>query len=692
MREGIQLISRRGRRASGKPGFSLLEILVVLVVLLIGIMAVLRLFPGGFLTIQRTSEATSAQALIAQMMEQQKNLDSPADSVISVQFNSLGEPFFQRDVMPDDLRTLRTAEVPPGTHPYFASDCNRINWIIGETFRLPVPTPNPATGSYGSVHIIANGPVRNLLKSDQLNGPNDTINVYGMPMERTEQSFVPSIDRPDTTPILLNENQYAIDYARRKIAFYPRASVSTRPAPLNVRVFQIRFEYYANGPNNTIRRLPMLTGTINVPDVPAPTNGEVLRPVWQAIFLGDPDLPGDTKGTIQPPGLNLQYGIARDTDDVSRAFRLITEIPAATSRRAPRWSEDPYEYVWHSSQMGANGEIPANPGVLLFNPLGFNAPVQTSRGVQPFQVRLDYAPFDNHIIREERAVPNQAPYQVRLSLPFIHRSGDILEVPNNQGIEEPTEYKGMFFWWTDITDPNTMVQSPDLLVYDTSNGQEVARLENDIVTPGPGLTAPPANTPAFSTNAKAGTIRFDNQFIQSNNLRSANLRILYRAQKSWGMQIQKANSRYVLATQPDLINMTYRSYYVGNPAVWGEGTRIYFPVSEAGKTVVLGEYYVTTNDPANPMRRFNGEAYRINDNASLFLTASVNNGVRLTWIDLKSLHPEAAAQNWQFTSAPTGIAVSHVQGVSMKTRVIWKDSGRWRRRDDDTILVQPSRR
>jgi hypothetical protein len=321
--------------------------------------------------------------------------------------------------------------------------------------------------------------------------------------------------------------------------------------------------------------------------------------------------------------------------------------------------------------MGANGAIPANPGVLLFNPRGYNANVQTSRGVQHFRIRVDYAPFDNHIIREDRAVPNQAPYLVRLSLPFIHRAGDILD--------DQTEYKGMFSWWTNVNDPNTMVPSPDLLIYDVTTGAEVARRENNVVTP--------ANS--FDLNEKGGTIRFNTQFIENNNLRSANLRVMYRAQKGWGMQLQKANSRYLLATQPNVVNMTYRSYYIGGSYQnMGDPTRVYFPISEAGKTVVLGEYFVETNDPNNPIRRFNGEAYRINDNPALFESPGP---ISLTWIDLKTLHPEAVQQGWRLTSLPTGIAVSHVQGASIKARVIWKDSGRWRRRDNETILVQPSR-
>src|SRR5262249_35095215 len=149
-----------------------------------------------------------------------------------------------------------------------------------------------------------------------------------------------------------------------------------------------------------------------------------------------------------------------------------------------------------------------------------------------------------------------------------------------------------------------------------------ARQTNGVVTPGPSMTPPPNNTPAFSLNDKAGQIWFNSQFIENNNLRSANLRIFYQAQKEWGMQIQKAINRYQLALQPDAVNMTYRSYYIGGSFNnQGSARRIYFPASEAGKMVILGEYFVRTNltdAQGNPViKRFSGEAYRLNDNPAL---------------------------------------------------------------------------
>ena len=161
------------------------------------------------------------------------------------------------------------------------------------------------------------------------------------------------------------------------------------------------------------------------------------------------------------------------------------------------------------------------------------------------------------------------------------------------------------------------------------------------------------------------------------------------------MQLQKAVSRYQLATRPT--NMTFRSYYIGgsspNSAERGNSHRIYFPATETGKMVILGEYFVKTNltdAQGNPViKRFSGEAYRLNDNAGINASLAGNS---LTWLDLESQHPEAVAENWELTAVPTGIACSSVQGASVKARVIWKDTGRWRRRDDETILVQPSRR
>jgi prepilin-type N-terminal cleavage/methylation domain-containing protein len=693
MTQGIQSPSRRERRASGlRPGFSLIEILVVMVVLLIGILAVLRLFPGGFLTIQRTSEMTSAAAIIAQMNEQQKTLDSVADSVLPSVIGLSGDPIILRDVLPDDLRDFTRADltamgISTNDHPYFLSNCNRFNWIAGETFRLPVPTPNPTTGNFGSVHILTQGPVRNLLKTDALNGPNDTINVYGMPMEATVQSSLVTNDRPDATPVLRNENQYAIDYERRKIAFFPRLTdLARRPPPNNERTFKISYDYYAMVGGNVVRRTS-LVGTIDVPDVQAARGGD-LRPVWQPIFNdpNDPDMPNDPRGAPLPADFDPNLGIVRDSEEVSRGFRLLTHIAVASSNQAPQWSDDPYEYVWYSDQIKTNPAIPANPGVLLFNPRGYDAFVDTSRGSQPFRVRVDYASFDNHIMREERSVPNQGPYQVRLSLPFIHRTGDILD--------DQTEYRGMFFWWTDINNANTMLQSPDLLIYNANTGMEIARLENNAVTIHTTLTAPTNGEEAFTLNEKAGTIRFNPEFIESNRLRSATLRICYRAQKDWGVQLQKANSRYILAESPARLNFNHRNYYIGGSITnVGLQTRIYFAQGEAGKTVILGEYFVRTNlrDAQGNLiiKRFNGEAYRINDNTATFEDLPGN---RLTWIDLKSLHPEAEAEQWVLTPERTGVALDHVQGASLKTRAIWRDGGRWRKRDYDTLLMQSSRR
>ena len=62
---------RVGRKRNS--AFSLIEIMVVLVVLLIGILAIVRLFPAGFLSISRTAEQTAANALTQQVLDLQKN-------------------------------------------------------------------------------------------------------------------------------------------------------------------------------------------------------------------------------------------------------------------------------------------------------------------------------------------------------------------------------------------------------------------------------------------------------------------------------------------------------------------------------------------------------------------------------------------------------------------------------------------
>ncbi len=636
--------SHRENRAFS--GFSLIEILVVLVVLLIGIMAVLSLFPPGFLAILKTAQKTTALSLVNQQIESEKNQNLHPESIVSTTTHNDGTVTVNQDVLPEEIKDYTSSNLPAGTatgtDPYSVSNINRFRRIVGEAFRIPISTSN-ANKVYGGTYLLRFGPVANQFDTSK---GTDTIKVYGSAMERIEMSSDRTPSNPDPMPVLKNASQYAIDYDSAKIAFYPRRAKDINSP--GTRFFRITYDYYSNVVSgsgiNSVFSIIAGQSSIAVPDDTTTPADQDLSPVWQPVF--------DLVNNIQPKNFKV---FKRDSVDISRQFQLKSTTPVEQANGSFTFpDDDPYSYVWLSKQQ-QNG---ANAGVLVFNPTGHNEFVQTSSGTHPLTARVDYTTFDNHIIRDERSVPNQAPYIIRLSIPQVLVNGDQLR--------DNSTYTGMF------NDP-AKYNTPDVLVYNANTGEEISSLTNKLPS---GIR--------FSLNAKDGIIQFNQDDIASKGLQSASLRIYYRAQNEWGMQILKANAHYFPTDSP--LSMDYKSFYIGQSAVDGSNnpiggkTKIYFPLCESGKTVVVGEYWIDTG-AATPVR-YSGEIYQVNDDAGKFLTLS--DGSRLTWIDVQQQHSNAV----QFVlDPPSGRAVSNIQGGSIKARAIWRSGDHWNKIDNDTFIA-----
>src|SRR5947208_16810799 len=90
-------------------GISLIEVLVVLVLLLVGILSVIRLFPGGFLINQRTEQETLAGRLASQEMNRFSNaVQNLMDGIVPViPVSAPGSPGYawriDLNTTPDDL-------------------------------------------------------------------------------------------------------------------------------------------------------------------------------------------------------------------------------------------------------------------------------------------------------------------------------------------------------------------------------------------------------------------------------------------------------------------------------------------------------------------------------------------------------------------------------------------------------------
>ena len=498
MNNRVRNLNRKSRRAAG---FSLIEILVVLAILVIGVLGIIRIFPYGFLAIQRTAEQTNASALANQQLEYEKNAVSVPEALVTMDATGA----IRTDIMPDDLKPVSLNPLVPTD---LTSDVNKIRYVMGETFRVPVAFGSPAANgvNYGAIYTAQYGPI--YYNTGDAADPQNP-QVTGTPLQRVEQSSVDD-NGGATIPNLTSAAEYAIDYDHMMIAFYPFVGATNR-------TFQFNYTYYTTpGANGVPGVQTVLSGSNKIILAPStPSANPQLLPVWQPIYPMSPIPPQ----LVMPTNMDASLGIRRGSEEVSRAFTLLSPTPFEGNPVAPSWSDDPYEYAIYSANASTNK---ANVGIFLFNPKGHNETVATATGTQAFSARLSYQIFDNHIIRDQRSVPSVAPFDIRLSLPNISTTGDVQL--------DQTSFAGLF-------GSNTA----NLLIYNANNGQLITKGSGECLPgapPTPTLGAPDN----FTVDARTGVVHFDDAFINNNNLQNVTLRIYYHTQKNFGQQLQKATA------------------------------------------------------------------------------------------------------------------------------------------------------
>lgn len=355
-----------------QSGISLIEILVVMVLLLIGILSVIRLFPGGFLVNQRTEAATLAARLAEQEMNRYANAtDNLMDAIVPIRVVAQAAPpgfGFQVDLdrTPDDLGQV-PAQAGINLDPAYLSDANIIRRVLGETVRIPIPSPTIA--GRGSLYILSAGPVFNANWVDE-NGLSLAASIFVSGAPLAHRTWDVNNVNP---PPLFGPQQYAIDYDNHQVWFFPFNKD---------RQFLATYNFYD-------------------------ANNQVQSVVDEAVTV-----PANQSG---PFGLAANRPLVWDSDRVGRRF--LPEPVAFDWTTDP----DPYEFKLLSQNEGNY----ANVGVLLFNPAGNTYTEYGAAGPQPLTARIDYDVLDWHIIREDRPMPATAPFQVHLTLKQIKRLGDI---------------------------------------------------------------------------------------------------------------------------------------------------------------------------------------------------------------------------------------------------------------------------
>lgn len=590
-------------------GASLVEVLVVIGILAIAILAFIRLYPSGFLALKRTGQSDAATRLAQQELERLKSRAANLPRIIAPTAYdfSTGEPVLYID--PDiDPNDLGTQPNLPADFPsYLASGVNRFRRISGERVNLGLPGP-----ALGSRNEITEGIVYTTLFSPiaQMSDgsiPPEYFTVTGAPMRRLILDS--DYQRPN-----IRVYEYGIDYNAGKVLLRP-----LRYAPVS---YQVEYTVVYVAPSGRVESL-FLTGIIRLP----PTDPQPPIPVWV-------DLP------IRPDVAGSVLGIAPFSDTVARLFE---PIPLDAS-----WSEEsPYQYKV------------LNPltGTILISPRASGFHERYWRGTRPLEAYVSYFVHDWSIIREEFTVPNSG--RLRLAFSDLKQVGDLLD--------DQSTYSGLRLG----RDADDNLLQADLIIVDMltgraayfRQGQQIpdSQLARDLR----GQTLP--NLGATIDYAR-GTVQ-----LTDPDMRGRKVRVFYKVHENWAISVQKAAERYYLVQDPRAL--TVDSCWYDFNAAYNGGTsdrarRLYFTPSEAGKTVLLWEYwYVDTN--GQRQRGTNG-VFKIRD--------ILEDG--LAYIDLRDVHPNAV----RWDPSVTGQAVRGVQGLSVKVRVTHEPPGRRTRIDFDMLL------
>lgn len=257
---------KRFRHIADERGTSIIEILVVMVVLLVGIMSVIRMFPGGFAAVRHAESITfanrMAQAELERLKTHAENLpagivpvDSNGDVVLNWQHP--GPPYKDgnNDDIEDNITTFRR--------------------IIGETTKIPVGTYFGGVGNrdFGSVYSLMFSPITP-----------GSVSVYGGAWRRTTDASGP-----------LRSFEYGIDYGNGMSSQF---RIRFRPVSYP-RLFRVSFSWWESV--NGLR-----------PELRSGIQPEVLVPAGWGDWI-----------EINVPSTGVFHGIKEYSDSVARAFNEV---------------------------------------------------------------------------------------------------------------------------------------------------------------------------------------------------------------------------------------------------------------------------------------------------------------------------------------------------------------------------------
>ena len=610
--------SGRSRQAA-----SLVEVMVVLVVLVIGVFAVIQVFPAGFTFLRTAGNRTVATRFAEAMMEQVRA--DAANVPDSITYSFFGPTGLVTVVNEDPDNLDRRAD----GNPYF-SDVNKARLVRGEAVRIGMPSP----GDFGNgfPYMVKFGPIYlDPVFGDPATSPagaSAVLSVVGAPMLTLDSNVDSSdgaADPNNQRGALRTPRHYVMDPGTNGGGAYVLVLPSSRD-----RIFKVRY---------------VVVGTDDASGVAPEARAEE----------EEVQVAADSFAWIRLAKVAAGESVSPGSEVVTRAFRRLASGDA--------WSgNDPYEYKLASANIaGAPGQTSfANLGQLAFNPAGAGYVEESTTGNAAFTAFVDYTVLDWHILRDDREVPSAfadsaGAVAIRLTLAKLKRNGDTNA--------DNTLYDGLFP--SSDTDP---ASNYDLRVVRLDTGAVLVQGDYDE------RAGTDQGADYWTRDGREGTWDSGTVYINTNRVRPGTpVRVLYKADGDWAVALRKAATTYRAwqssqAGRPPAESTDGPENY-GDPARFGiEGTKLYFPLSELNKSVVVRVEAVDGN----------GDRVR---NAPVQVTIDTADGDH-AFVEMARYLP-ANVDRWRIVG---GVA----NGVSLKVRVIWRDravdNAPWQIQDMDSYV------
>ena len=651
-------------RKRTRRGVSLIEVLVVLALLVLGILVIIRLYPSGFFSITSVGNSALADSLgQAAVQTQAQNTANLPESILPV--NSTTKDLTLASAAdanydPDDPTLLDNARV-----------------INNETITVPA-----ATGATRqSIYIVNYGPI---VMPVALTATNlaSYLSINSTYWQASPGNFNDALsatpDYPQAT-IFPGQQRVLVDYTNGKVAV-PYAQTYSQPFVLMV---------VATDPMTKTDRVYTL-------DFNVPHSGSTVSPPTtdphDYTYGTHPPYFADTQinyngGWFDPVGTNTnalgatyKYNTDGSPTTPPLPWKAVTLYRAFKGVATPQpgvynFDADPYEFALTSPNITdvSNNSL-ANVGAISFNPLGAGG-----SGSNALKARISYLTYSWKIVHEDRDIPaltGTDTTATRLTLKNLKRAGD--SNPDN------SVYSGLIpnsFLSMIALDLDTgMTVGNGGPVFDPTTGAEGKINDEDLNGTN---TDPTYINVSFST----GRVTFGSE-VFGDNLngvppRTHRVRLFYVGDEDWTVAVQKAPSYYMQS--PNIVTgandplLQPGQYAVDQTA--GTGTQnLYFPRSDAGKSVEIDGTYLLTSGSASQLKTFAGTIAIPPVVTTLGSTNYVT--VNLTDPTLTGGLPTTA------TGGPTiaQVTVTAVRGLSVRSVVAWKERDHFKVHSVDTVL------